>query len=155
VNESMVVHVLDTIRQTSSLYFKLVIILAPSGGGKTNMLHEVGKAIGASVINVNLEISRMMLDLTQQQRILQAPQLLDKIVSKSNNDVVLLDNIELLFDTRLRLDPLALLKKISRDRIVVTSWNGYVEDNRLNYARQGHPEYGSYELGDIIVISLA
>jgi len=155
VNESIVAHVLDTIRQASSSYFKLVIVLAPSGGGKTKVLQEVGKTIGASVTNVNLELSRLMLDLTPQQRILQGPQLLNQIVSKSNNDVVLLDNIELLFDTSLKLDPLALLKKISRNRTVVTSWNGFVEDNRLNYARQGHHEYGSYELSDIVIISLA
>ena len=154
MNESKVTQVLDTIKQASNLYFKLVIIVAPSGRGKTRVLQEVSKEIGTSLINVNLELSHLMLDLTTRQRMLQLPQLLDEIVAKSTGDVVLLDNIELLFDTGLRLDPLALLKKISRNRPIIATWNGVVEDNHLKYARQGHPEYGSYDLSDIIVVSL-
>jgi len=155
VNESIVTQVLDTIRQAPNQYFKLVIIVAPSGGGKTKVLQDVSKEIKTSLINVNLELSRLMLDFTPQQRMLQLPRLLNEIVTKFNSDVVLLDNIELLFDVSLKLNPLALLKKISRNRPVISSWNGTVEDNHLKYARQGHLEYGSYDLDDIIVINLA
>jgi len=155
VNESIVTQVLDTIRQASNQYFKLVIIVAPSSGGKTKVLQDVSKEIKTSLINVNLELSRLMLDLTPQQRMLQLPRLFNEIVAKSNSDVVLLDNIELLFDVSLKLNPLALLKKISRNRPVISSWNGTVEDNHLKYARQWHLEYGSYDLDDIIVINLA
>lgn len=155
MNESAVTWVLDAIRQASDQYFKLVIIVAPSGGGKTKVMQDVSKEIGTYLINVNLELSRSMLDLTPQQRVLQLPQLFSEIVAKSNTDTVLLDNIELLFDTSLKLNPLALLKKVSRKRPVISTWNGEVEDNHLKYARQGHSEYNSYDLDDIIIVNMA
>ena len=60
MNESIVTQVLDTIRQASNQYFKLVIIVAPSGGGKTKVLQDVSKEIKTSMININLELSRLM-----------------------------------------------------------------------------------------------
>ncbi len=96
MNERAVTRVLDAIRQASNQYFKLAIIVAPSGGGKTKVMQDVSKEMGTYLINVNLELSRSMLDLTPQQRVLQLPQLFSEIVAKSNTDTVLLDNIELL-----------------------------------------------------------
>ncbi len=39
-------------------------------------------------------------------------------------DVVLLDNLEILFDTALEVEPLRLLQVSSRNRTIVASWNG-------------------------------
>jgi hypothetical protein len=38
--------------------------------------------------------------------------------------LVLLDNIELLFDVHLKQDPLRLLQGLSRNKTVVATWNG-------------------------------
>jgi len=146
---------LDAIGQASNQYFQLVIIVAPSGRGKTKVMQDVRKEIKTSLTNVNLELSLLMLDLTTQQRVLQLPQLFNEIVVKSTTDIVLLDNIELLFDTSLKLNPLALLKNVSRNRPVISTWNGEVEDNHLRYARQGHLEYYSYDLDDIVIVNMA
>lgn len=51
-----------------------------------------------------------MLDLTERQRALQLPRLLTEIVGTSADDVILVDNIEILFDVSLMLDPLRLLQ---------------------------------------------
>lgn len=154
MNENIVNRILDTTKQASELYSQLVIISAPSGKGKTQVLQAVSQETGTPVINVNLRLSHAMLDLTSPQRMLQLPQLLDEIIAKSDHGVVLLDNIEILFDTGLKQNPMALLKKISRNRTVVATWNGTIDDNCLIYARQGHSEYGRYEIDDIIVITL-
>ena len=82
MNESIVTQVLDTIRQASNQYFKLVIIVAPSGGGKTKVLQDVNKEIKTSLINVNLELSHLMIDFTPQQRRLQLPRLFNEIRSR-------------------------------------------------------------------------
>jgi hypothetical protein len=65
--------------------------------------------VGAPLINVNLELSRRMLDLTERQRELRLPRLLMEIVNDAAGDVVLLDNIEILLDVSLKQDPLRLL----------------------------------------------
>ena len=83
---------------------------APSGFGKTKAFREVAARTGARLINLNLELSRRMLDLTESQRALRLPGLLDDVVGR-DEPLVLLDNIEILFDAALKQDPLRLLPK--------------------------------------------
>lgn len=58
------------------LCHRLILIVAPAGSGKTRVLRDVSAATSAPLINVNLELSRRMLDLTERQRALQLPRLL-------------------------------------------------------------------------------
>ena len=70
-----------------------------------------------------------MLDLTERQRTLQLPRLLLTIVNEASGDVILLDNIEILFDVSLRQDPLRLLQGLSRNKTVVAAWDGSIDNN--------------------------
>jgi len=153
MSESPVVRLLESVKTASTLYFRLVLVVAPVGEGKTKVLNEASEKLDKPVTNVNLELSRLLLDLTQRQRILQLPRLLEKIVDGSPGDVVLLDNIELLFDPTLRQDPLRLLQGLSRSRTIVCSWNGTFEDGYVTYATIGHPEYRRYQVRDFLVVT--
>ena len=140
------------IAEASVLYHRLVLLVAPAGSGKTTVLQEVCESIGAPMINVNLELSKKMLDLTERQRVLQLPRLLQGMVGKVEGDTVLLDNIEILFDISLKQDPLRLLQGLSRNKTVVAAWNGFVEGDHVTYATPGHPEYKRYSIHDLLVI---
>jgi hypothetical protein len=94
-----------------------------------------------------------MLDLTERQRALQLPRLLTEIVGTSADDVILVDNIEILFDVSLMLDPLRLLQGISRNKTVVAAWNGSIESNHVIYATPDHAEYKRYPLLDFLLVS--
>jgi len=83
------------------------------------------------LINVNLEISRRLLDLTLRQRTLKLPRLMTDVVHPADKELVLMDNIEILFDVSLQQDPLRLLQGISRNKTVVATWNGKPDDQRL------------------------
>lgn len=141
----------DQIVHAESLYHRLVLIVAPAGAGKTSTLKEVAERTGAPLINVNLELSRRLLDLSERQRPRRIQRLLEQIVAESKSDVVLLDNIELLFDVGLQQDPLRLLRGLSRSRTVVTTWNGSMEDSYVCYAALGHPEHRRYSADGILI----
>jgi hypothetical protein len=141
------------IEQAAMLYHRLILVVAPSGAGKTRALHEVAKRTGFPRINVSLELSRRLSDLTEPQRALQASRLLSDIVTGGDGQVVLLDNTEVLFDVSLKQDPLRCLQGLSRQRTVVAAWNGTVEHGYLIYARPDHPEYRRYPAGDLLVVS--
>lgn len=143
-----------TIAQAEKLYYRLVLVTAPSGAGKTRLLQEVSKRTGAPLLNINLKLSRRMLDLTGRQRALQLPGLLSEIMYETKSNVVLLDNIEILFDVELKQDPLRLLQGISRNKTIVAAWNGSVTDGYLCYAAPGHQEYRRYEVCDFLVVNL-
>jgi hypothetical protein len=151
--EPLADQVMSRINQAAELYHRLIIIAAPAGAGKTAALRDVQKRTSAPLINVNLDLSRRMLELTGRQRALQLPRLLSEIVNASGGDVVLLDNIELMFDISLKQDPLRLLQGLSRNKTLVVTWNGSVNGGYLTYAMPEHPEYRRYIIRDLIIVN--
>jgi len=144
--------VIRRIGEASGLYYRLVMLVAPPGAGKTAALQDVHERTAAPLVNVNLELSRRMLDLTERQRALQVPRLLADLVGASSGDVILLDNIEMLFDVSLKQDPLRLLEGLSRSRTVVAAWSGTIDAVHLVYATAEHPEYRRYPVRDFLVV---
>src|SRR5690554_6431741 len=127
---TVVDRVIEKANQALTMYHRLVLAVGSSGVGKTNVLKEVSSRVAAPLVNVNLELSRRMLDLTERQRLLELPRILSEIVDAvaSNHDIVLLDNIEILFYASLKRDPLGLLQQLSRYKTVVAAWNGRIDD---------------------------
>jgi len=152
MTEPVVDRLIQSIGQAAPLYHRLVMLVAPAGSGKTAALQEVRERTSAPIVNVNLDLSRRMLDLTERQRALQLPRLLSEIVGAAATDVVLLDNIEVLFDVSLKQDPLRLLQGLSRNRTVVAAWGGGISGDYLFYATPDHPEYRRYPVRDLIVV---
>lgn len=151
--EPLADRVIKRIGQAAELYHRLVMLVAPAGSGKTVALQDVHERTAAPLVNVNLELSRRMLDLTERQRALQLPRLLAEIVGASAADVVLLDNVEVLFDVSLKQDPLRLLQGLSRNKTVVAAWSGSIDGEHMVYATPDHPEYKRYPLRDFLVVN--
>lgn len=154
--------IINRIEQTIGMYYRLVLVAAPAGSGKTLTLQKVRQRIGAPIINVNLEISRQMLDLTERQRVLQLQRLLDDIIAGAANDLpkakekskaIILDNLEILFEANLKQDPIRLLQQISRNRTIAAAWNGRLKDGYLFYAEPGHPEYRRYSAQGLLAVN--
>lgn len=135
-------------------YHRLVVVVGPSGSGKTAALQQVRDATNAFMVNVNLELSKRLLDLTERQRSLQIPSLLDRIVSETEHGEVLLDNNEMLFDIALKQDPLRLFQGLSRSRTVVVAWNGRTNTESLFYATPDHSEFRKYQLAEMTVVTV-
>jgi Cdc6-like AAA superfamily ATPase len=142
----------QAIDQAASQYYRLVVLAGAPGSGKTAVLQSVAQKIGCLVVNVNLELSKKMLELTRMQRSRQVERLLKEVVAAAAGDVVLLDNLEILFDTALEVEPLRLLQVSSRNRTIVASWNGSFRDGTLTYAEPGHPEFIQFKQTDVVVI---
>ena len=145
--------ILGKLEQVTTLYNRLILLVGPSGSGKTETLREIQKQTSCPLINLNLELSRLLLDLTERQRALQVPRILSDMLNKYDNDLILLDNVELLFDVTLRIDPLKLFQKISRNKTLVVAWNGSVKNYKLLYAKPDHPEYRKYPIHELQIVS--
>jgi len=172
--EPLADQIIRKVKQAPELYHRLMLVVAPAGAGKTTALLDVQERTGAPLVNVNLVLSRRMLDLTERQRVLQLPQLLREIVSNGVGEIILLDNIEILFDVSLKQDPLRLLQGLSRNKTVVAAWNGEIRTEvkglrtemktnldsvpipqssslYLTYAAPDHLEYKHYPIRDFLV----
>ena len=143
------------IRQASSLYYRLLLLVGPAGSGKSATLTAVSKQTGAVIVNVGLELSRSLLDLTIRERGRQVRSLLTRLVAEAarEGDAVLLDNTELLFDASLQQDPLRLLQTVARNTTVVAAWTGELHEGKIRYAVPSHPEHRAYSSEDLLVVA--
>ncbi len=144
--------VLRGIDRAGLLYERLILVVAPAGSGKTAALLDVADRTGYRYVNVNLDFGELLLEMPMGDRPLKAPRLLDRMVDEAETPL-LLDNMELLFDASLQLQPFNWLRRVSRNRTVVATWNGAVEHGHVTYAEDGHPERRREPIGDVVVVT--
>lgn len=152
MNESGMGKVNQAIEQAGASFNRLVLFAGPGESGKTRLLRRISDTHGCPFLNVNLKISQALLKLPRMKRPHQVDRLFGDLVDDCEGELVVLDDLEVLFDTALKLDPLRLLKLHSRNKTLVASWNGGFHDGVLTYAEPDHPEYKSYRDVDVVVV---
>ena len=145
--------IIETLKTAEGLYYRLVLLVGEANSGKTLYLRELANERNLEVININLALSKELLELSAKQRTLVLPELLTQITEVSK-PFLILDNLEILFDKHLQQDALKLIQGLSRNSTVLASWNGKISGDKLIYAEPGHPEYQSYELKDLLIVDL-
>lgn len=146
---------LDTIRATQGAYYKLTIIAGSSGTGKTRLLNQVATSLQLPSINLSLLLSQRLLSQTRRQRALKAEELATELIDENIQSGLCLDDTELLSDSTLRLNPLTFLQDISRNRLIVSTWNGTLAGGELRFAYAGHPDFFSQHVSGYPVVTVA
>ncbi|ESZ65719.1 BREX-3 system P-loop-containing protein BrxF [Mesorhizobium sp. L103C131B0] len=154
MSRSLASQIQDVLPKTLDTYYNLILTVGPARAGKTAALAELAAKHKWPRVNVSLSLAEQLLGLTHRQRAVRAAGILDDIISISaqNSEVVLLDNIELLFATELAQDPLKLLQSLSRNRAIVAAWPGDFEGATLTYAVPGHPEARRYPAPQAVIV---
>lgn len=153
--EPLLPQILHAIDQVAYRIYKLLVVVLPVGSNQAAAIEELARLTGFCRVNVNLELSRKLLEIASSDRGKQAPNLLKASVEEGNPKGVILERFELLFEKSLELNPLNRLKELARYRTIIAVWQGKFQDGHLVYAEFGHSEYRSYrpdEINDIMVI---
>jgi hypothetical protein len=143
-----------TVEEIAPLHTKLILLVGPPRCGKTALLQALAERTQTPILSVGDELGRRLAVVPKKHRQLEAGKVLREIADqRTNGDLLLVDNIELLFDASLQLNPLDLLKRQAHARRVVAVWPGELRQGgspRLTYAEMGHPEYRDYALEGIV-----
>jgi hypothetical protein len=134
---------LDQVRVAQNAYHRLVVIAGLSGSGKTRVLNQVAADLNLPVINLSLVLSQRLLGLTRRQRALKAQEIAIELIGEHLQFGVCLDNTEILFDSTLHLNPLLFLQDLSRNRLIIASWNGRFDAGELQFGYASHPDFFS------------
>ena len=151
-------HMLTTlehyIRQSDEAKNQLILLTGQRGSGKTRLLNELGDKRGVQPLNINLALGRRLAVKSQADRPFSVAQLLNELAAHAckENDLLLLDNFELLFEPGLRVNPLDLIKGLAHTKPVVAVWPGELRANRLYYAEMTHPEYRDYAADGVLCL---
>lgn len=133
------------VEDVARLNSKLVLLVGPPGSGKSKLLQQLSTRRDAPIVRLGVALGRLLVPLPVSQRHIMVPDLLKELAGGAvGRDLLLWDNIELLFDRTLRLSPLDLMRRHSNGRRVVAAWPGELRDGHLVYAVPGHPEHQNY-----------
>lgn len=114
---------------------------------KANALHT---EYGWPILPLGEKLTPILLPLLPRERERMASRLLaDELPTPSPAGPLLLSQIDLLFEPSLRLDPLALLRGLSRQRPLIVAWPGSYQDGVLAYAVPEHSHYRTWPKPDL------
>ena len=133
---------------------KLVLIVGKPGSGKSKIMRELATNRGWKYVDGQILVTPDLLELVPKTRPREAPHIMDGILAQEKAQVILLDGIQVLFTPLLQLDPLALLKQLSKKYAIVAAWPGQYEDGKLSFLELGQTEPYRYDAGNIKVIEL-
>jgi hypothetical protein len=147
--------VMQRMNEARTQYHRLVLLVGSAGSGKTSVLRAVQSGVASPICNLGIALSGRLLELSEKERSMGLSRLMAEAIDLSPSDVVLLDNIELLFEPKLKANPLELLKALSKTRTVIASWPGHVEGTHLVYANLRHPEYRRYDIDGVAIVEMS
>lgn len=143
------------IGEIGDLNSKLILLVGPSRSGKTQLLRQLGTKLNIEPLNVGLDLGRRLAATPNKKRGFSAGELLREIADKERTgDPLLLDNLELLFEPGLQINPLDLIKRLAHSKRLVAVWPGELRGDRLVYADMSHPEYRNYSRDGVVVLEI-
>lgn len=130
---------IESISEIQNNDSKLVLIVGKPGSGKSKIIHEYSKNTGIPIV----DFSRVFANNTKDTM-----NTMDEFLKNYRFDVLLIDNKTALY-ARSEEDLKDILDEISKKVVVVSTWNGFIENGQLthivNNKETSYPIDGSFK----------
>jgi len=146
--------VVECLREAEQTAEKLVLIVGQPGSGKSKIMRELSMMRGWKYVDCRELITDDILEMIPKVRAQEAPHIISKILASYNAEVILLDDIQILFIPVLKLEPVELLRQLSRKFSLVVAWPGEFEAGKLISAAGGPGGLKEYPADDLKVIQI-
>ena len=127
----------DAIEKAKENENKLILIVGLTGSGKSKLIHEYSKDSGIPI----LDLDNIFKDTNNN-----IAEVMDNFLVTYNKDVLLLDNKKILYTKDSNIDMLSFFKNLAEKLVVVATWNGKVDNNKLIHIRSKLPTDLTYSL---------
>ncbi|MCR4442916.1 MAG: BREX-3 system P-loop-containing protein BrxF [Peptococcaceae bacterium] len=104
--------------------------------------------------NLGLCISQKVLSYKKEKRPNYIVDIIQEMVSASESDRVIIDNIDLLFAPYYQLDVLKLFIQLGRNKKLIIMWDGAFRDGLLSSSVPELPDYHLYDIKNYDVYCL-
>ena len=127
----------DAIEKAKENENKLILIVGLPDSGKSKLIHEYSKDSGIPI----LDLDNIFKDTNNN-----IAEVMDNFLVTYNKDVLLLDNKKILYTKDSNIDMLSFFKNLAEKLVVVATWNGKVDNNKLIHIRSKLPTDLTYSL---------
>lgn len=127
---------------------KLLIITGGPGSGKSKLIRELTFQDGWKLCEAKDLFDDEFLEVPRADRPEKAISLIFAAIHRLNARVVMIDNVEFLFAPILNLDPIEMLKQLSRECPIIVSWRGHLDGNTLYFEHHGDAKYAKFTIDD-------
>ncbi|MBS5587806.1 MAG: BREX-3 system P-loop-containing protein BrxF [[Clostridium] spiroforme] len=127
----------DAIKKAKENENKLILIVGLAGSGKSKLIHEYSKDSGIPILDLDTIFKNTNNNITE---------VMDNFLVTYNKDVLLLDNKKILYAKDSNINMLSFLKSLAEKIVVVATWNGKVDNNKLIHIRSKLPTDLTYLL---------
>ena len=127
---------------------KLLIIIGGPGSGKSKLIRELTFQDGWKICEAKDLFDDEFLEIPRADRPEKSISLISEAIHRLNARVVMIDNVGFLFAPILNLNPIEMLKKLSRECPIIVSWRGHLEGNTLYFEHKGDPKYAKFTIED-------
>ncbi|MCD7949926.1 MAG: BREX-3 system P-loop-containing protein BrxF [Erysipelotrichaceae bacterium] len=110
---------------------KLLLVVGGPGSGKSKVIRDYSNDTGIPITNLDKIFAN-----TPNNQLVQE---MKNFLSTYHQDVLLLDNKRVIYAKDSEIDLLSFLKEISENIVVVSTWNGKIEDGQLYHIRSQAP----------------
>lgn len=112
-------------------------------------MKELSTTFGIRYINLNLELANYLVEFPFSERWLHVSKAIDEILLKNIEQCLIIDNTDILFEEHLRIDPVGVLKNVSKYKKLIASLRARIENNYIIYANPQTKEYKKYKIDNL------
>jgi hypothetical protein len=146
--------IVETVRDGQKSAERLVLLVGRPGSGKSKMLRELSTIRGWQYVNCRTFLTEELLEMVPKVRAQEAAGMISKALDALKAEVIVMDDMQVLFAPVLQVDPLQLLKQLGRKYTIVAAWPGEFDGDSLHIAAAGQPTPKVFDAKGLTIIQI-